>query len=97
MCSNSLLSVYDKIYQHIPELYFQNCFPELELFYLCFSFMDSFKCFPIQEEKERKMMGYPTCLTGDDDSLQWQAPTIEKQPTFIGQVFMYRCKLHKKQ
>ena len=57
---------------------------ELELLYLCFSFTDSFKCFPIREEKERKMMGHPTCLTRDDDSLQWQAPPIEKQPTFIG-------------
>lgn len=97
MCSNSLLSVYDNIYKHIPELYFQNCFMELELLYLCFSFTDSFKCFPIKEEKREKNDGCPTCLTGDDDSLQQQAPAIEKQPTFTGQVFMYRCKLHKKQ
>lgn len=30
---------------------------ELELFYLCFSFIDSFKCFFIKEEKREKNDG----------------------------------------
>ena len=69
---------------------------ELELLYLCSVLRTVLNAFLSKKKKERKMMGHPTCLTGDDDSLQWQAPAIEKQPTFIGWVFMYRCNSHKK-
>lgn len=38
MCSNSLLSVYDKIYKHIPELYFLELFSRVRIVLLGFQF-----------------------------------------------------------